>query len=126
MRDVLGRSLPHGKQTSWSTKRQNFPGLPVPCLHVLYDEPATRDPPPPPSPPRRQDVAALTQGAGSHEDAGCSSRGSLVSGYEPEEPQPASSFAEKPLAQMDGPAQPMARPEKRPAGLLYGWPEDEN
>ena len=108
MRELLGRSLPDGKQASWSAKRQNFPDVPVQCLHVLYDEPTIPDPRPPPAPlaASPQDVSVSTQDVtASSQDVTVSSQDKTVSSQE---------VTEK--------AQPMAPPERRPGGLLSYLP----
>ena len=104
MRQWLGRTLPDGKQASWSAKRQNFPDVPVQCLHVLYDEPTIPDPRPPPAPlaASPQDVSVSTP---SSQDTTVSSQDKTVSSQE---------VTEK--------AQPMAPPERRPGGLLSYLP----
>ena len=108
MRQWLGRTLPDGKQASWSAKRQNFPDVPVQCLHVLYDEPTIPDPRPPPAPlaASPQDVSVSTQDVtASSQDVTVSSQDETVSSQE---------VTEK--------AQPMAPPERRPDGLLSYLP----
>ena len=113
MKEFLGRSLPDGKQLSWSAKRQTFPDVPVQCLHVLYDEPTIPDPRPPPAPlaASPQDVSVSTQDVtASSQDVTVSSQDETVSSQE-----------------VTGKAQPMAPPERRPGGLLYGTePDDGN
>ena len=108
MRELLGRTLPDGKQASWSAKRQNFPHVPVQCLTVLYDEPTIPDPRPPPAPlaASPQDVSVSTQDVtASSQDVTVSSQDETVSSQE---------VTEK--------AQPMAPPERRPDGLLSYLP----
>ena len=113
MRKVRGRILPHGKQASWNAKRQNFPAVPVECLHVLHDDPTIPDPRPLHAPlaASPQDVSVSTQDVtASSQDVTVSSQDETVSSQE---------VTEK--------AQPMAPPERRPGGLLYGTePDDGN
>ena len=130
MRQWRGRTLPDGKQASWSAKRQNFPDVPVQCLHVLYDEPTIPDPRPPPAPlaASPQDVSVSTP---SSQDTTVSSQDKTVSTQDvaaSSQDVTVSSQDETVSSQeVTGKAQPMAPPERRPGGLLYGTePDDGN
>ena len=115
MRELLGRSLPDGKQASWSAKRQNFPDVPVQCLHVLYDEPTIPAPRPPPAPlaASPQDVSVST------EDVTASSQDKTVSLQDKTVSSQDKTVSSQEVTEK---AQPMAPPERRPDGLLSYLP----
>ena len=115
MRELLGRTLPDGKQASWSAKRQNFPYLPGLCLTLLYNEPTIPDPRPPPAPlaASPQDVSVSTQDVtASSQDKTVSSQDTTVSSQD--KTVSSQEVTEK--------AQPMAPPERRPGGMLSYLP----
>ena len=115
MRESMGRTLPVGKQASWSAKRQKFPDMPVQFMHVLYDGPTCSDPRPPPAPlaASPQDVSVSTQDVTpSSQDKTVSSQDTTVSSQD--KTVSSQEVTEK--------AQPMAPPERRPGGMLSYLP----